>query len=265
LNTGTVNHVPPLIVKTSYLWTASDPGYAAVNGDDLLPDLAIGRLPAQTVDQLHILVRKILDYETGEASISRAPVVLVADNPDHTGNFEADARNLASSVLASRDPRQIFLGQLGSVATRNAISRTFDDGASIVSYIGHGGIQLWADENVFHSSDVAALAPQTLQPLLLTMNCLNGFFHFPYFDSLAEALVQAGDKGAIAAISPSGLSLNGPAAIYHRALLQQLLHGGHQRLGDALLHAQKDYADTGAFPELLAIYHLLGDPALTLK
>ena len=37
------NQVPPLMVKTSYLWTASDPAYAAVNGDDLLPDIAIGR------------------------------------------------------------------------------------------------------------------------------------------------------------------------------------------------------------------------------
>src|SRR5262249_36052576 len=32
LKTGVVNRVPPFIVKTSYLWTASDPAYAAVNG-----------------------------------------------------------------------------------------------------------------------------------------------------------------------------------------------------------------------------------------
>ena len=35
--------------------------------------------------------------------------------------------------------------------------------------------------------------------------------------------------------------------------------------GDALLAAQESYAATGAFPELLRIYHLLGDPALKLK
>jgi hypothetical protein len=29
--------------------------------------------------------------------------------------------------------------------------------------------------------------------------------------------------------------------------------------------AQAAYADTGAFPELLAIYHLLGDPALRIR
>ena len=97
------------------------------------------------------------------------------------------------------------------------------------------------------------------------MNCLNGYYHFPFFSSLSEALVKAEDKGAIAAFSPSGLSLNGPAHLYHQALLQELVNGSHERLGDAVLAAQEAYAETGAFPELLAIYHLLGDPALSLR
>ena len=36
-------------------------------------------------------------------------------------------------------------------------------------------------------------------------------------------------------------------------------------LGDAVLAAQGAYADSGAFPELLSIYHLFGDPALQLR
>lgn len=43
------------------------------------------------------------------------------------------------------------------------------------------------------------------------------------------------------------------------------MHDGHTRLGDALLEAQKAYAETGAFHELLSIYHLFGDPALSLR
>ena len=167
--------------------------------------------------------------------------------------------------MASRNPEKIFLSQLGTAATRNSIVQAFDEGASLVSYIGHGGIHLWADENFFNAGDVASLSIQPRQPFLLTMNCLNGYFHFPYFDSLAEALLKARDKGAIAAFSPSGLSLNDPASLYHRALLDALVHGGHERLGDAVLEAQKRYAETGSFPELLSIYHLLGDPAPKLR
>jgi len=211
------------------------------------------------------MVEKIVAYEMGEAGLDRSAVVLVADNPDRAGDFEADADELAATVLAAKNPEKIYLSQLGSAATRNAIVQSFDEGASLVSYLGHGGIHLWAEENFFNSSDVASLGPQSQQPLLLTMNCLNGYFHFPYFNSLAEELVQAKDKGAIAAFSPSGLSLNGPANLYHRALLQELFNGSHERLGDAVLAAQEAYAESGAFPELLLIYHLLGDPALRLK
>jgi hypothetical protein len=77
--------------------------------------------------------------------------------------------------------------------------------------------------------------------------------------------VKAEGKGAVAAFSPSGLSLNGAAHVYHRSLFDELASGRHARLGDAILAAQVVYADSGALPELLSIYHLLGDPALRLR
>jgi hypothetical protein len=65
--------------------------------------------------------------------------------------------------------------------------------------------------------------------------------------------------------SPSGLLLNAPAHLFHKALLSELLKGNHGRLGDAVAAAQAAYAHSGAFPELLQIYVLLGDPALRLR
>jgi hypothetical protein len=59
--------------------------------------------------------------------------------------------------------------------------------------------------------------------------------------------------------------LNGPAHRYHKALLRQIFDEGHERLGDAILAAQEEYAQSGAFTELLSIYHLLGDPALRIR
>ncbi len=144
--------------------------------------------------------------------------------------------------------------------TRERILQAFDSGASLMSYIGHGGIHLWADESIFEVSTVDSLAPQTQQPLLLTMNCLNGYFHFPYFNSLSEQLLKTPGKGVIGAFSPSGLSLDAPAHRYHQSLVGELESGSHQRLGDAILAAQEAYAATGAFPELLSIYHLLATP-----
>jgi hypothetical protein len=189
----------------------------------------------------------------------------VADNPDRAGDFVADAEALATSILSGRQVEKIYLNELGVAAARNAIEQAFDEGSSLLNYIGHGGIHLWADENILNIDDVGLLSPQSQQPLLLTMNCLNGYFHFPYFNSLAEALMKAEGKGAIAAISPSGLSVNEAARVFHEALLEELVTGGHLRLGDAMLAAQSAYAESGALPEMIAIYHLFGDPALRLR
>ena len=124
---------------------------------------------------------------------------------------------------------------------------------------------VWASENIFNYLDVAGLHAQAQQPLLMTMNCLNGFFHFPPLNSLSEELLKAEGKGAVAAFSPSGLSIDEAAHLYHKAVLGQILSGRHDRLGDAVLAAQRDYADSGAFPELLSIYHLFGDPAMGIR
>jgi hypothetical protein len=264
MQTGVVNRVPPLMVETTYLETASDPAYAAVNGEDLLPDLAIGRLPAATVEELQRMVDKIVAFETSGGTL-QGRAVIVTDNPDRAGDFVADAENLATTLLSTKELEKIYLSELGPEATRSRVQQAFDEGASLLNYIGHGGIHVWADEDILNIEDVESLLPQAEQPLVLTMNCLNGYFHFPFANALAEELLKAEGKGAIAAFSPSGLSINNAAHIFHKALLEELLNGGHTRLGDAVLAAQAAYAASGALPEMIAIYHLFGDPAMGIQ
>jgi hypothetical protein len=251
--------LPALWTKTSYLWTASDPLLAAVNGEDGVPDLAIGRLPATTLEQAEALVAKLLAWEDSGQGLGGA-AALVADNPDLAGDFEADVEDIRASFLSDRETSVLKLGELGA-STRPAIQVALDSGLSYLGYVGHGGAAVWASENVWNTWDAPNLLAQSRQPLLVTMNCLNGYFVAPSYESLSESLVKAEGRGAIAAFSPSGLSLNGPAHQYHRALMAELTSGTHQRLGDALLAAQKAYAEMGLMPELLGIYHLLGDPA----
>jgi len=124
---------------------------------------------------------------------------------------------------------------------------------------------VWSTSNVLASWDAPLLRAQSRQPMLLTMNCLNGYFVAPNLDALPEALLKAEGRGAIAAFSPSGLSLDGPAHQYHRAVVAELASGAHERLGDAILAAQRTYAETGLMPELLGVYQLLGDPATRIR
>jgi hypothetical protein len=262
LKTGIADRIPGMMVKTPFIWTISDPLYAAVNGDDTLPDLALGRLSAATLAEAHALVRKVLAFERGGFALA-GPRVLVADNADNGGNFERDAEEIAAGPLGGR-AEKIYIGALGG-GTRAAIHDAFDRGASVVSYVGHGSTVVWASENVFNNMDLPTLAAQPQQPLLFTMNCLNGYFHMPGMSSLAEAFVKVEERGAVAAFAPSGMSMNDAAHVYHRAALEEVLSGRHARLGDALLAAQARYTEAGAMPELLGLYHLLGDPALQLR
>ena len=133
-----------------------------------------------------------------------------------------------------------------------------------MSYVGHGGTAVWAGENVLNDWDVPSLRAQSRQPLLLTLDCLNGYFVAPNLDALPEALLKAEGRGVVGAFSPSGLSLDGPAHEYHRAVMAELASRKHERLGDAILAAQRSYAETGLMPELLAVYQLLGDPAMRI-
>jgi Peptidase family C25 len=264
LGTGTKDWLPGFPVVTSYIQTVSDPGYASVNGKDPLPDLAIGRLPAGSLGEAQRMVEKILSYENGGGRLD-GPAVLVADNADLAGEFELNADDIAATVLASRNPQKIYYSVEGFSGTRTKILQAFDDGASLMSYIGHGTPTNWATEGFFKIQDVPALQTQSQQPLLLTLNCLNGYFQSPGPNSLSEALLKAEGKGVVAAFSPSGLSVNDPAHVFHKAVLREIVSGDHERLGDALLAAQAVYAETGYMPELLSIYHLFGDPALRIQ
>jgi len=255
--------LPALFEKTSYLWTSADPLLAAVNGDDTLPDLALGRLPAATAEEAGRLVEKLLAWEDSAQGL-RGRATLVADNPDLAGDFEANIADVAASFLADRQPELLRLRELGA-ATRPRILDALNSGLALLSYVGHGGAAVWASENVWNSWDATSLQAQSRQPLLMTWNCLNGYFVAPTFDSLAESLVKVEGRGAIAAVSPSGLSLDAQAHEFHRALVAELVSGRHARLGDAFLAAQTAYARTGLMPELVSVYHLFGDPGMVLQ
>src|SRR5262249_58897512 len=164
----------------------------------------------------------------------------------------------------SRNPTRIYYSREGA-GTRQKIKDAFDGGASLMSYVGHGATAVWASENIFNDTDVKDLLAQPQQPFLMTMNCLNGFFHFPPLNSLPEELLKADGKGVIGAFSPSGLSLDDAAHLYHEAVLAELVSGQHDRLGDAVLAAQHQHAAAGAFPGLLSVYHLFGDPATRIR
>lgn len=61
---GDAEFIPPFYRTTHYGDNAgSDLDYALMTGDDLLPDLAYGRIPVDTLEQAQTVVNKIISYE----------------------------------------------------------------------------------------------------------------------------------------------------------------------------------------------------------
>ena len=99
----------------------------------------------------------------------------------------------------------------------------------MVSYIGHGGIDIWADENLLHLTSVGSLSPQPQQPLVLTMNCLNGYFHFPFFNSLSEELVKAERQGSHRGLFPERYELERTGAPVPQGAFERAFPRGSPR------------------------------------
>ena len=80
LKTGTRNYVPSYSFGSSQFGeVSSDNWLAAVDGVDLLPDVALGRLAAQTVAEAEVMVGKVIAYDR-----QRPPggLLLVADDDE---------------------------------------------------------------------------------------------------------------------------------------------------------------------------------------
>ena len=80
------------------------------------------------------------------------------------------------------------------------------EGAALVSYAGHGSVASW-QLDLLTTEDVPRLTNGSKLPLVVALNCFNGFFQslFPE-ESLAEALVRAPDGGAVGVWASSGMT-----------------------------------------------------------
>jgi hypothetical protein len=232
--------------------------------DDLVPDVAVGRLPATSVEELDAMIDKVIGYETSTTGAWQSCVILAADNPDVAGDFEASSDSIAAVLPPTRVRTEVHLGTLGVVTSRVSLIGALNDGAAFMSFFGHGQLDRLAGEGLLVKSDVPGLSNGTRLPVITAMTCTVGQFSRPGYNCLAEDLILHPGGGAIAVWSPGGLSLNGPAEQMGQAFYGRVYGAGDLRLGDAVVHAMREYDESGIAAGLLDIYNLLGDPGLRI-
>jgi hypothetical protein len=255
------NLVPSTFVSTIEMGeTVSDNAMADLDGDGWR-DLAVGRFPAQTPADIRAMVDKTMAFETSRPDgdwVDR--MLFVAD--DDSDNF--DAFNEDHIAMLPKDIRaeDLLIAPDGDV--RQALLSKLDEGLGLVSYMGHGAIDIWAKEEVFKNEDVPQLRQEGRLGVFLVWACLNGYFQHPSQRSLGETLLITPNKGAVAGLFPTGQTFPDDQWVMADALFGHALFD-QPTIGEAFMEAARALSPESAGQrDIINTFLLLGDPALKL-
>lgn len=254
---------PTCLVETHFVGeTASDHCYADLD-DDLSPELAVGRLPARTAQEIAAITTKIIAYE----KVTRdAPwlhdALLIADKE---AEFATASQRIADEVLTPAGYRVESMDladptMANPEAARSQLFNALARGVGLVNYVGHGSPRWWAGQ-LLSSEDAAGLRNSDRLPIVTALTCLTGFFQHPTTQSLAEAFLWA-EGGAVAAFMPSSEGITYEQTPVAINFYEHLLGGQFTTLGEAIQATKRDLAQAGGNPDMIRTFNLLGDPAL---
>ena len=267
LNTTKPNHVPSLLIDSPNMGaTPSDVPYSLLAGDDPLPDVFLGRIPAETPADAQAMIDKAIEYEAAPLTTWHEKAVFVADNNFPT--FAEHSETLIDLLPAAFASSRMFLGFQDPDVLRAAIKGEFNAGALLVTYQGHGWVDNWTGERAFTAADALTLATGSKYNFVLTFSCLNGYFPLIETDrlSISEAfLFPHAGGGSIGSLAPIGYTIRAENEIFSEDLFEELFVNDDIEIGSAIAAAKITAIGGGVGYEIVNLYHLLGDPALDLK
>ena len=116
-------------------------------GDDSVPEMAIGRLPVVTEEELQEHLDKVFAYETSGGAWT-TKVLMVADDMDDGGDFPADSDDVSALLPGSYTAEKVYVldhrvdpSQQLSIDTAHQLTLDgINNGALLMNYMGHGGV-----------------------------------------------------------------------------------------------------------------------------
>lgn len=250
------NWVPPALASTEGGLFPSDSLLGDVAGYDGVPDIAIGRLPISSGEELERILDAIQAFEAKHESMS----VLFAADDSEQGEFSAAAGRLAIWTSPAR-LREIDLNAEALEEARDRLFSLWDGSLSWVNYVGHGGLDRLANEGLLTSQDVPALVDLGSSPVVLGWSCNLLRFDIPGFSALGEELLNTGTSAAV--FSATGWSNHVDTDALRTVFTEAAFASDAETIGEAMLRAHQ--AAAGAQTELHRVFMLLGDPALRLR
>jgi len=258
------NLIPPMMVSTPSGLFPSD-SWFGTRANSSQVEIAVGRLPVTTENELAEVIRKIVAREAALAEAWMQNTLLLADNPDDSGDYVGSTEAIAGVVPPGTPVVRGYLTVEGLAETRTRLLDGLNAGAGYVSYIGHGGFDQLADESLLTSSDLPLLTNADRPGIMTAMTCLTGSSGLPGYSSLGELLVRQQGGGLAALWAPSGMSENRLATLLGQEFYRAAFDPRVVRIGDAIRTSRKVYRGTAQPQYMLDIYNLLGDPAMRIR
>jgi hypothetical protein len=261
-----------LIPTWSYLTydghAAGDNWFVSVDGNDDLPDMAVGRFPVTEPGEVAAIVEKTIRYQAQpEFGPWRSRLLWVtSEQPgflqmsDQLADVFAKRGFEADKVYPPPESAGIP-GAQDQQRLRDALDR----GELLVHFVGHGGRYIWRTgppdwqkhRDLFNLDDIDKLKPSARLPIVVSMTCYSAPFDHPSADSIGEKFLRVPNKGAVAVIAASWR--NAPYRAMSEDIFRELTEGG-ETLGEAIEKVKRK----GVHHEFLEQYNLLGDPALVV-
>jgi len=262
----------------------TDDYFVRVAGNDIYPDVAIGRLPIVSNEAGLRMIDKIRRYEVEAATDAWSTrVVLIADDSQaelgqpgdgslHLDQSEGlERRNLPASMQATKiymveyPTENVPRGRRRPGVTQDFLSTINGKGAAIVNWIGHGNPRVWAHEQIFIRETTIPQMTNVDKPFLLTAaTCDFARFDMTSIQSGAEELLLHQNGGAIGVFSATRIVFAIENDAINNEFYSQLFtrdaDGRYPCMGDALLRTKVRRSGNNDQKFLL-----LGDPTMRLS
>lgn len=261
--------------------TVTDLYYGTVDGDDWIPDVFVGRLPARDTAQLNTMINNMTAYHnlTGTEGWVKKAAFLASNDSNYwevaetTQNYVISTHTqpfgysggFPSSPQAGGDKLYAHTYSAGNAQVVNAIN----DRRALISYTGHGSRTSWGGPS-YSQSNIRNIGHTGAYSVVTSFACITGDFNTT--ESFGETWLLQPNKGAVAFIGSSSSSFWGPDDTLERAMMDSLYSGsdtanliGSFRF-DGLMAVEATRPGTGTAQSRYywESYNLLGDPSLEM-
>ena len=252
------------------------------------PDIGIGRLPVQTLEEAQTAVDKIATYEDPSTfGPWRLRYLFVADDgptgvsgSQHDQDLHVQNAEVAAERLQEAGPlmnvekiygptyERVYGVSWRIPQARQDILTELAEGVHVFNYSGHGGEEALTQERIFSSDDIPALDNDKRLPVFVTVTCSFGRWDMPNDQSGGELVVLREGGGSIAAFTTVRVvyTSSDPTTLnpgLNRALIRYLFardaQGRPLRMGDVMRLTKN--TDVGLTANSRK-FNYLGDPSM---